>query len=85
MSNVLHCLGSCRRNDWQGVSSGQDPLTVAFISFGAWGLIGVIVLGSLHVGFFGRPTFLLGVIIAQTITVVLAEISHPVIYRADIA
>ena len=33
-----------------GVSSGQDLLQY-FVSFGAWGLIGVIVLGILHVGF----------------------------------
>ena len=33
-----------------GVSSGQDLLQY-FVSFGVWGLIGVIVLGVLHVGF----------------------------------
>lgn len=33
-----------------GVSSGQDLLQY-FVSFGVWGLIGVIVLGVLHVGY----------------------------------
>ena len=33
-----------------GVSSGQDLLQ-DFVSFGAWGLIGVMVLGILHVGY----------------------------------
>ena len=33
-----------------GVSSGQDLLQYC-ISSGAWGLIGVIVLGILHVGY----------------------------------
>ena len=32
-----------------GVSSGQDLLQY-FVSFGVWGLIGVIVLSVLHVG-----------------------------------
>ena len=41
-----------------GVSSGQDLLQY-FVSFGAWGLIGVIVLGILHVGF-GRLMIALG-------------------------
>ena len=34
-----------------GVSSGQDLLQYC-VSFGAWGLIGVMVLGILHVGLF---------------------------------
>ena len=41
-----------------GVSSGQDLLQY-FVSFGAWGLMGVIVLGILHVGF-GRLMIALG-------------------------
>ena len=41
-----------------GVSSGQDLLQY-FVSFGAWGLIGVIVLGVLHVSF-GRLMIVLG-------------------------
>ena len=41
-----------------GVSSGQDLLQY-FVSFGAWGLVGVIVLGVLHVGF-GRLMISLG-------------------------
>ena len=41
-----------------GVSSGQDLLQY-FVSFGVWGLIGVIVLGVLHVGF-GRLMISLG-------------------------
>ena len=68
-----------------GVSSGQDLLQY-FISFGAWGLIGVIVLGVLHVGF-GRLMIALGSYYqSDDHSVVLAEISHPVIYRIlDIA
>ncbi|MHC3850160.1 hypothetical protein ACXOLH_12015, partial [Streptococcus thermophilus] len=41
-----------------GVSSGQDLLQY-FVSFGVWGLIGVIVLSVLHVGF-GRLMISLG-------------------------
>ena len=69
----------------QGVSSGQDLLQY-FVSFGAWGLIGVIVLGILHVGF-GRLMIALGSYYrSDDHSVVLAEISHPVIYRIlDIA
>lgn len=68
-----------------GVSSGQDLLQY-FVSFGAWGLIGVIVLGVLHVGF-GRLMIALGSYYqSDDHSVVLAEISHPVIYRIlDIA
>ena len=68
-----------------GVSSGQDLLQY-FVSFGAWGLIGVIVLGVLHVGF-GRLMIALGSYYqSDDHLVVLAEISHPVIYRIlDIA
>ena len=68
-----------------GVSSGQDLLQY-FVSFGAWGLIGVIVLGVLHVGF-GRLMIALGSYYrSDDQSVVLAEISHPVIYRIlDIA
>ena len=68
-----------------GVSSGQDLLQY-FVSFGAWGLIGVIVLGILHVGF-GRLMIALGSYYrSDDHSVVLAEISHPVIYRIlDIA
>ena len=57
-----------------------------FVSFGAWGLIGVIVLGVLHVGF-GRLMIALGSYYqSDDHSVVLAEISHPVIYRIlDIA
>lgn len=68
-----------------GVSSGQDLLQY-FVSFGAWGLIGVIVLGVLHVGF-GRLMIALGSYYqSDDHSVVLAEISHPVIYRnLDIA
>ena len=68
-----------------GVSSGQDLLQY-FVSFGAWGLIGVIVLGVLHVGF-GRLMIALGNYYqSDDHSVVLAEISHPVIYRIlDIA
>lgn len=68
-----------------GVSSGQDLLQ-CFVSFGAWGLIGVIVLGVLHVGF-GRLMIALGSYYqSDDHSVVLAEISHPVIYRIlDIA
>ena len=63
-----------------GVSSGQDLLQY-FVSFGAWGLIGVIVLGVLHVGF-GRLMISLGSYYRfDDHSVVLAEISHPVIYR----
>lgn len=63
-----------------GVSSGQDLLQY-FVSFGAWGLIGVIVLGVLHVGF-GRLMIALGSYYrSDDHSVVLAEISHPVIYR----
>jgi len=68
-----------------GVSSGQDLLQY-FVSFGAWGLIGVNVLGVLHVGF-GRLMIALGSYYqSDDHSVVLAEISHPVIYRIlDIA
>ena len=68
-----------------GVSSGQDLLQY-FVSFGVWGLIGVIVLGVLHVGF-GRLMIALGSYYqSDDHSVVLAEISHPVIYRIlDIA
>ena len=68
-----------------GVSSGQDLLQY-FVSFRAWGLIGVIVLGVLHVGF-GRLMISLGSYYqSDDHSVVLAEISHPVIYRIlDIA
>ena len=68
-----------------GVSSGQDLLQY-FVSFGAWGLIGVMVLGILHVGF-GRLMIALGSYYrSDDHSVVLAEISHPVIYRIlDIA
>ena len=68
-----------------GVSSGQDLLQY-FVSFGVWGLIGVIVLGVLHVGF-GRLMIALGSYDrSDDHSVVLAEISHPVIYRIlDIA
>ena len=68
-----------------GVSSGQDLLQY-FVSFGAWGLIGVNVLGVLHVGF-GRLMIALGCYYqSDDHSVVLAEISHPVIYRIlDIA
>ena len=68
-----------------GVSSGQDLLQY-FVSFGAWGLIGVIVLGVLHVGF-GRLMIALGSYYqSDDHSVVLAEISHTVIYRIlDIA
>ena len=68
-----------------GVSSGQDLLQY-FVSFGAWGLIGVIVLGVLHGGF-GRLMIALGSYYqSDDHSVVLAEISHPVIYRIlDIA
>lgn len=68
-----------------GVSSGQDLLQY-FVSFGAWGLIGVIVLGVLHVGF-GRLMIALGSYYqSDDHSVVLAEISHPVIYHIlDIA
>ena len=68
-----------------GVSSGQDLLQY-FVSFGAWGLIGVIALGVLHVGF-GRLMIALGSYYqSDDHSVVLAEISHPVIYRIlDIA
>ena len=68
-----------------GVSSGQDLLQY-FVSFGAWGLVGVIVLGVLHVGF-GRLMIALGSYYqSDDHSVVLAEISHPVIYRIlDIA
>ena len=68
-----------------GVSSGQDLLQY-FVSFVAWGLIGVIVLGVLHVGF-GRLMIALGSYYqSDDHSVVLAEISHPVIYRIlDIA
>lgn len=68
-----------------GVSSGQGLLQY-FVSFGAWGLIGVIVLGVLHVGF-GRLMIALGSYYqSDDHSVVLAEISHPVIYRIlDIA
>ena len=68
-----------------GVSSGQDLLQY-FVSFGAWGLIGFIVLGVLHVGF-GRLMIALGSYYrSDDHSVVLAEISHPVIYRIlDIA
>lgn len=68
-----------------GVSSGQDLLQY-FVSFGAWGLIGVIVLGVLYVGF-GRLMIALGSYYqSDDHSVVLAEISHPVIYRIlDIA
>ena len=63
-----------------GVSSGQDLLQY-FVSFGVWGLIGVIVLGVLHVGF-GRLMISLGSYYrSDDHSVVLAEISHPVIYR----
>ena len=61
-----------------GVSSGQDLLQY-FVSFGVWGLIGVIVLGVLHVGF-GRLMISLGSYYrSDDHSVVLAEISHPVI------
>lgn len=68
-----------------GVSSGQDLLQY-FVSFGSWGLIGVIILGVLHVGF-GRLMIALGSYYqSDDHSVVLAEISHPVIYRIlDIA
>ena len=63
-----------------GVSSGQDLLQY-FVSFRAWGLIGVIVLSVLHVGF-GRLMISLGSYYrSDDHSVVLAEISHPVIYR----
>lgn len=68
-----------------GVSSGQDLLQY-FVSFGAWGLIGVIVLGVLHVGFGCLMIALGSYYQSDDHSVVLAEISHPVIYRIlDIA
>ena len=68
-----------------GVSSGQDLLQY-FVSFGVWGLLGVIALGILHIGF-GRLMIVLGSYYrSDDHSVVLAEISHPVIYRIlDIA
>ena len=63
-----------------GVSSGQDLLQY-FVSFGAWGLVGVIVLGVLHVGFGRLMISLGGYYRSDDHSVVLAEISHPVIYR----
>lgn len=63
-----------------GVSSGQDLLQY-FVSFGAWGLIGVIVLGILHIGF-GRLMITLGSYYrSDDHSEVLAQISHPIIYR----
>ena len=53
-----------------GVSSGQDLLQY-FVSFGVWGLIGVGRL-MISLGSYYR---------SDDHSVVLAEISHPVIYR----
>ncbi|MGT2801562.1 Uncharacterized membrane protein YkvI [Streptococcus henryi] len=60
-----------------GLSSGQD-LMQYFISFGKWGLIGVIVLGILN-AIFGRIIVTLGSYYrSNDHSEVLSKISHPI-------
>lgn len=68
-----------------GLSSGQD-LMQYFISFGLWGLVGVVILGILN-AIFGRIILTLGSYYrSNDHSEVLSEIAHPITNRIlDIA